>query len=197
MPDMDGFEATKYIREHFEAPVKNTPIIALTASVLRIDIDRCRQAGMDSYIPKPFKAVHLITGIAQVLHIALKTEKKKENVTSGNYTTWVTDLGYLHKFCEGDEERIKKYIKIYLDAAAGFEGKALVAHEAKDFEALATLVHSFKPKWMMMGMKQSMELGQKIERCCNEKDGGGKIEEYLTLLIEEVRLSVGELASHT
>ncbi|MGR5297512.1 ATP-binding protein [Vibrio mediterranei] len=56
MPVLDGFEATKAIRE-FEAEndLKQTHIIALTASVLDDDIQKCYQSGMDDYLPKPFK----------------------------------------------------------------------------------------------------------------------------------------------
>ena len=63
MPGMDGFEATQYIRENFPSPKKDVPIVALTASVLRSDLDKCRQSGMNSYISKPFKASQLIKGI--------------------------------------------------------------------------------------------------------------------------------------
>ncbi|ELR66493.1 CheY-like receiver protein [Photobacterium marinum] len=56
MPVLDGFEATKAIRQ-FEA-VHHTPhkhIIALTASILDDDIQKCFDSGMDDYLPKPFK----------------------------------------------------------------------------------------------------------------------------------------------
>ena len=49
MPNMDGFEATKAIR----LSGNSTPIIALTASVLKEDVEKARQMGSDSYISKP------------------------------------------------------------------------------------------------------------------------------------------------
>jgi CheY-like chemotaxis protein len=64
MPDMDGFEATLEIRrrEH-QLGLAAVPIIALTASVLQEDRDRCLSAGMDDVIGKPVQPADL----AQVL----------------------------------------------------------------------------------------------------------------------------------
>ncbi|PSW14802.1 hybrid sensor histidine kinase/response regulator [Photobacterium sanctipauli] len=56
MPVMDGFGATEAIREHEasnQLPRKH--IIALTASILDDDIQKCFDSGMDDYLPKPFK----------------------------------------------------------------------------------------------------------------------------------------------
>jgi CheY-like chemotaxis protein len=54
MPEMDGFEATRKIRElEAEQNLPHTRIIAMTASVMKEDRDLCLAAGMDDYISKP------------------------------------------------------------------------------------------------------------------------------------------------
>ena len=65
MPEMNGFEATQKIREIEKLAEGETriPIIAMTASLLKTEIDSCRQAGMNNYIPKPYKAEELIAPI--------------------------------------------------------------------------------------------------------------------------------------
>jgi len=52
MPVLDGFEATRIIREN-ETADRRTPIIALTANVLQTEKDKCFVAGMDDFIAKP------------------------------------------------------------------------------------------------------------------------------------------------
>ena len=58
MPVMDGFEATKRIRNHEskQSSIAETPIIALTAYASSADRERCLAAGMNEYISKPIRA---------------------------------------------------------------------------------------------------------------------------------------------
>jgi CheY-like chemotaxis protein len=60
MPEMDGYEATRRIREiEAERGFQRTPIIAATAHVLEEDRDRCRLAGMNDFLPKPIRKPQL------------------------------------------------------------------------------------------------------------------------------------------
>ena len=52
MPVMDGFEATKIIR-NAKSSIRKVPIIAVTANSTTLDRERCIESGMDDYIPKP------------------------------------------------------------------------------------------------------------------------------------------------
>lgn len=53
MPEMDGLEATRLIREKEEGTDRHTPIVAITAYAIPGDDARCRAAGMDDYLTKP------------------------------------------------------------------------------------------------------------------------------------------------
>jgi CheY-like chemotaxis protein len=65
MPIMDGFEATKYVREKLEKPKNKIPIIALTADVMLSEKTKAFEAGIDDYITKPFDANKLFGSISK------------------------------------------------------------------------------------------------------------------------------------
>ena len=66
MPEMNGFEATAYIRNQLKS---NIPIIALTADVTTVDVEKCKAAGMNDYISKPIDEKLLYEKIIQYLPI--------------------------------------------------------------------------------------------------------------------------------
>ena len=71
MPEMDGLEATRNIRqiESNDLSYPHIAIIALTANALDGDMERCLQAGMDGYLSKPFSVSELYETLVPWLHI--------------------------------------------------------------------------------------------------------------------------------
>jgi CheY-like chemotaxis protein len=68
MPVKDGFEATQDIRDYEKQQgMTPTPIIALTASVVDDDIQKCFDAGMDAYVPKPVRREKLLHEMSNYL----------------------------------------------------------------------------------------------------------------------------------
>ena len=66
MPGMDGLDATRAIRAS-DGPSSIVPILAVTADVMRDDVERCRAAGMNGHVPKPINPAHLMTALMTVL----------------------------------------------------------------------------------------------------------------------------------
>lgn len=67
MPVMNGFEATKIIR-NLGSEKANIPIVAMTANVLKEEVDLCYQAGMDNFIGKPFETKELLNKIFNLIN---------------------------------------------------------------------------------------------------------------------------------
>jgi len=66
MPEMDGLEATRRIRDREQQAGGHVPIAALTAHAMIGDRERCLEAGMDGYVSKPIRARELHDAIRRV-----------------------------------------------------------------------------------------------------------------------------------
>ena len=75
LPEMDGWNATKHIREDPESA--HIPMIALTVHTLPIERKRALDAGVDAYLPKPYDAGQLIRLVESTLNNSIR--KRKEN----------------------------------------------------------------------------------------------------------------------
>ncbi|MCQ2973762.1 MAG: response regulator [Bacteroidales bacterium] len=68
MPVMDGYEATRKIREIELSTKRHIPIIAVTANTLASDKERCFRNGMDDYVSKPFHIDEVVKKITKLLN---------------------------------------------------------------------------------------------------------------------------------
>lgn len=94
MPEMDGFEATRRIRNSGELG-KNVPIVALTANAFAEDRDKCLAAGMSDYLSKPFTMDQIATKVERWLvsqqNVAAETVSDKTE-TGSSVTNATADL---------------------------------------------------------------------------------------------------------
>ncbi len=68
MPEMDGYEATMYIRNKLSPPFNSIPVLAMTANVIPEEIKKCFDSGMNEYVPKPFQPADLLSKIAMLVN---------------------------------------------------------------------------------------------------------------------------------
>ncbi len=71
MPEMDGFETTRVIREKEARTGRHLPIIAMTAHAMKGDEERCIEAGMDGYVSKPINAAELLARIDEMANLSV------------------------------------------------------------------------------------------------------------------------------
>jgi signal transduction histidine kinase/ActR/RegA family two-component response regulator len=72
MPDMDGMQVTRQIRQQFPAIAARMPILALTANTNPVDRERCLAAGMDDVLHKPMDMAMLMRAVGQHIAVARK-----------------------------------------------------------------------------------------------------------------------------
>jgi signal transduction histidine kinase/CheY-like chemotaxis protein/HPt (histidine-containing phosphotransfer) domain-containing protein len=204
MPEMDGIEATKTIRKLKDATKNKIPIIALTASVHKADIDKCLIAGMNCFVPKPYTADQLLTAIAEFYHNTNPTTpeeetsdvvqtKSEEIVTPTLAATEIVSLGFLREFVEGDVDRMKKYVGLYLKLLPGNLEKIALALGAKDLVSLIKTIHSMRPHLSYMGMEEAAKMAAEMENFAHEGNRDSEVLDLAKTMVEHCEKSQVEL----
>ncbi|MEL6853166.1 MAG: response regulator, partial [Bacteroidota bacterium] len=181
MPEMDGYEATRYIRQQMAEPKAKTPIIALTANAFSGSDDECLKAGMDDYVSKPIEISNLYAKIVQHARV----RKKPEPVTAGNASPATaevvlpreenrqeeaemergnyTDLTYLEEISGGDNVIIRKTIDKFLETTPGILQQMQDCSQNQDYDSLAKCAHKLKSSVAFMGIEEARKAILKIE----------------------------------
>ncbi len=116
MPIMNGYEATIEIRKLATEQKKRTPIIAMTAHVLKGVAQKCIDSGMDSSLSKPVNIRILMTTIKELLpeekFKQKQSEKETKNIETINKS--VINLSGLFEMANNKHEKVLKYVTMIL-----------------------------------------------------------------------------------
>ncbi|HEX4957765.1 MAG TPA: PAS domain S-box protein [Lacibacter sp.] len=161
MPVMNGFEATKAIRNLGFT----TPVIALTANAIKGEINNCLAAGMNDYLSKPFKEDDLLKVISHWLATDIDTNdntkitKKEEKKTTASY-----DLTGLRTISQGNEGFITKMVNLFIEQAPATVSEIKIAYENKEMEKVQKLAHRLKPSIDNLGIAAIKNEIREIEK---------------------------------
>ncbi|MFQ5964700.1 MAG: PAS domain S-box protein [Candidatus Scalinduaceae bacterium] len=172
MPEMDGYEATRTIRNE-NSTVRNhrIPIIAMTANTMRGDREKCLEAGMDDYVTKPINVRELADVIERCLHngkehksqqsslsVVTDTETAKQEAPEVIYSEYTDDLDLV--------ELIDEFA-----AGLGDDIKAMrLALEHGDYDGLRRLSHQMKGAGGSYGYPMLTEAATILEGAAKAKD---------------------------
>jgi CheY-like chemotaxis protein/methylmalonyl-CoA mutase cobalamin-binding subunit len=107
MPNMDGYDATRIIRDR-EGDLVHTPIIAVTAAAMAQDQDRCIAAGMDDYLSKPIELSRLVTLIRKYR----QASHKAPNSAISSQISQKEKDDYFEELLDGDLDRCTKSVAL-------------------------------------------------------------------------------------
>jgi len=161
MPEMNGFEATDYIRHTMNSDI---PIIALTADVTTVDLEKCRFVGMNDYISKPVDEKLLYT---KIVGLVKKTTIIKETVVDIAVETIrlkCTDLQYLIHRTKSNPVLMMEMISLYLMQTPPLIDAMKQGMHDKDWKALYAAVHKMIPSFSIMGINADFEnMAKKVQ----------------------------------
>ena len=211
MPEMDGYEATRYIREKLPAPKCQVPIVALTANAFTGSDDECLRAGMDDYLSKPieignlfdkivthicFKQPSAVRRMLQPVTIRPQSELSATKSTNGTHHSepapipvdpmpqnTYTDLSYLSELSGGEPDVIKAAVAKFVDSTPEMLDQ-LDEHLAKErYVDLGKTAHKLKSSVAFMGITSIHDTIVKVETIA--KSDGDK--SPLPALVAEIR----------
>jgi PAS domain S-box-containing protein len=157
MPEMNGFEATEYIRNIMQS---NIPIIALTADVTTVDLAKCKAVGMSDYIAKPVDERVLYS---KIIGLVKKPVQKiynlsKVNEIPGDKILRCTDLSYLTGITKNDPKLMMEMIAIYLEQTPVLINNMKQSLHDKDWDSLHAAAHKMVPSFAIMGISPDFEI---------------------------------------
>ena len=174
MPVMDGFTATRAIRAKEEGTNKHVIIIALTASAMKSEIEKCHAAGMDGHLSKPIRPRELF----RVIHSFFSGDPVPVKANNPDMDLTVNKQFALEQL-NGDSKMLIRLAEIFIDKSPmifnDFENTFATADRAEIIAA----AHKFKGSLPVFTPPDFMEYFLKFEQEIREKD--------LTLAMEKLK----------
>ena len=204
MPEMDGFEATARIREREKTTGEHVAIVAMTASAMVGDRERCLDAGMDAYVSKPIHAAELYQTLAtfggaealagrntspsaRVAGVDARTSAPAHaKLNQTGRPPLMLDKSALLARVGGREDRMRTIIRAFVDESSGLLAEMHQAIAGRDAASLKRAAHSLKGAAGIFSVPAIVNLAQGLETLGQSGDLTGATESY-SLLEQEIR----------
>ena len=195
MPAMDGFEATKAIREAEKSTNRHAPIVAMTASALPGDKESCLAAGMDDYLSKPLGLDQLRAMLKRwiVGESVPETEIDSANRLAAKSKSPI-DLARLKQLYGNDATQ--EIIPLFVKEARQLLDRVQEASSTKDLQALSTVAHQLKGLCASVASEEMALYSVQLETACRQENwelaqtAASTLEELYDLVVEFVRTSL-------
>ena len=173
MPEMDGYQATSFIRNEMKLSI---PIIAMTASALKGEKDKCLDIGMNEYMSKPFDVTFLYKRISQILNESNTKPLIMETKTTPS--EYLFNLSLLQEM--DDNEYIAEILKTYLENTPRELKELQKACNELQFETVYKLAHKAKGSSSLIYAHGVLRILSKMEEF-----GKANIKEGLPILAKQ------------
>ena len=187
MPVMDGYEATRIIRSKDGTAVnRDSVVIAMTANALKGDREKCLQAGMNDYLPKPVTP----TTVSDVLSSWIPIIQSK-NSQSREYLVSFFDPGKLKGDLGNDMVTIREFVNIFLISARKQMNDLSSAILSSNHSKVKIATHILKGSSLNVGANNLAIACERLEQLSIKGDlGNGNI------LLKVIDIEFDRLSDH-
>jgi len=175
MPEMDGLEATRQIRQRWTGEA-SPRIIAMTANVAKEDQQACIEAGMNDYLAKPIRVHELVAALnkSQLVVAAADSQTRakpvspSKNVPVAEATFDPSAIDNLLKIVGGDQDGLGELIRSFLEETPPLLLDLRHSLENSDAELLRRTAHTLKSSARDFGAIRLSQLSQQLEKIAKE-----------------------------
>jgi CheY-like chemotaxis protein len=156
MPNMDGMEATRLIRQEEAGTGKHIPIIAITAHSQSCDLEGALAAGMDGFVSKPIQGERMLREIARCCGLAALTEKPYRFGLPFDEEELLARMA-------GDHNLLRELAEIFVATTPAMLASLRAHLERADADALRKSAHALKGAISNFCCPAAYELAGEIE----------------------------------
>ena len=198
MPELDGYETTKHIRNKFKRPKSETPILGLSAHAFKEEVEKGKLMGMNDFLSKPIEPDKLIEKIKKLTHAQANINLKLKNSTDKNEqkTNKILDLSFFNNIFNDDKQKIKKTINAYLNETP--QQLTILQNSLKknEFENVKLTAHSMKSTFRYIGRADLSDIAKQIEFMSSDKKENLLLKEKIDVLKSNWVLIAAEIKEY-
>jgi response regulator RpfG family c-di-GMP phosphodiesterase len=168
MPELDGLEAIRILRQSEKASGAHMPVIALTAHAMKGDRDRCLAAGADDYVSKPIKTAELLKAIQG---LASRVVPRREAPKAPRFGRDVVDVEAALERLEGDRDLLEQLAALFEVESGELLNSMEKAIERRDLDSIRTVAHTLKGSSANFG-------GQRISEALADLSASAKLADW-------------------
>ncbi|MFP4060240.1 MAG: PAS domain S-box protein [Bacteroidales bacterium] len=192
MPKKSGTDVTLEIRQNKENPNNKTPVIAVTANILRKDLQEFLRAGMNDYVVKPYMEKDLAQVICKNLKIENELINVREQERVPNKGT-IYDLQDLKKTSGINNNFFNKMLKMFIDNSRKAEKTILDSLNGGSYKKAGEAAHKILPSYKHLKVSRGIELLTLIENMRETVPDEDKAREIIIQFMEFNKLLINEL----
>jgi CheY-like chemotaxis protein/HPt (histidine-containing phosphotransfer) domain-containing protein len=185
MPVMDGYEATRRIRERESEQGGRLQIVALTANAMQGDRERCIAAGMDDYLSKPILREHLQEMLSRRLPLPDSAASEIcADTTSAATPVTLADVLNLERLDDifGDDKHLQQeMLELFISTTRPLLEQFRLAAEQADFNEIAAIGHRLAGSCANIGIDRLAFLGGKAQTAAGMRDAAQSWKLYLEM----------------
>jgi CheY-like chemotaxis protein len=178
MPEMDGFEATRLVREAEHATGRHTPIAAMTAHAMAGDRERCLAAGMDEYLSKPLEKAVLFALLDRIAAISTAAPNGHRQSEALRRLAHESSAGALPIFSreklldelDGDETLMRRMIALFQENTPRLLDDIRASVARRNAAELARSTHTLLSSLGVFGAHDARRLTLQLEAQARHED---------------------------